>query len=133
MRRAFSLLWVAAGLAGCAQDLDDAVVPIDRLAADYARAVCENLDGCCEEDFDADDCTLAGQASAQRAIEALQSMAGAVYRSDRAVQCLQRTESSASYCRADFASDCAGVFENVRPTADAGSSDLEAQCEGQLF
>jgi len=117
----------------CKQDVDDAVVPIGDFAASYAAAVCENQIDCCDDDFDVDDCKMAGEASAKAAVDDLVVMDDAIYHSDRAVQCLQNTETSASNCVTDFATDCANVFENVSTPADAGTPSIEAQCEGQLF
>lgn len=117
----------------CKQDVDDAVVPVGDFAANYAIAVCENLIDCCDADFDVDDCKLAGEASAKAAVDGLVVMEDAIYHSDLAVQCLQNTETSASNCATDFATDCADVFENVSAPADAGAPSIEAQCEGDLF
>jgi hypothetical protein len=128
------LLLLTLTLAACEQDVDDAVVPVGDFAASYAAAVCENTTDCCANtDFDVDDCKLAGEASAQAFVDELQVMDGAIYHSDRAVQCLQNTETSASNCMAAFATDCADVFENVTAPADAGTPSIEAQCEGKLF
>jgi hypothetical protein len=135
MKRTWLLVVALAPLAlgACKQDIDDAVVPVGDFAASYAAAVCENQVDCCDADFDVDDCKLAGEASARAFVDTLVVMEDAIYHSDRAVECLQNTETSASNCVTDFATDCADVFESVSAPADAGAPSIEAQCEGDLF
>jgi hypothetical protein len=133
MNKAWFLAIAALALAACEDDLDDAVVPVGDFAASYAAAVCESQHDCCDTDFDEDDCKLAGQASAQALVDDLDAMDGAIYHADRAVQCLLDTETAASNCTSNFATDCDDVFEGVTVPADAGTPSIEAQCEGDLF